>query len=222
MLSFKGIRTFTHPLRLIPSAVLILVLYLDSVYNVAVMTAWGTNFCEYWSCTRRIRDDHFLCIERYDDWQEGFIDQCPSCGRFKDSSYELCLDCAQGRKPKQRKPTTKKPPSNQSYKLEHSKAWEKADKEAVRFFVYILKLSDGSFYVGQTRELRERMSEHRDNKTPSTAGKNPKLQFFAIMPDRKTATLAEVVLKKLVDSNPRQIRRMIIGFQDLMREVQLD
>jgi len=186
------------------------------------MTQRGINICRYWSCQERIRSDHFLCIEHYDDYCDGFIDECPKCGRFKDSLYELCLDCAQGRKPNQWKPTTKIPISNHRYKPEHSKAWEKADKEAARFFVYILKLNDGSFYIGQTRELRERMSEHRDNKTPSTAGKNPRLQFFAIMPDRETAALAEVELKKLVDSNPRQIRRMILGFQDLIREVQVD
>jgi len=186
------------------------------------MTDKGSNICGYWSCTRRIRSNHFLCIEHYDDWEDGFIDECPKCGRFKDAEYKLCLDCARGRSTSRWKPSVKIPSPKQRYKPEHSKAWEKGDKEAGRFFVYILKLDDGSFYVGQTRELRERMSEHRDNKTPSTAGKNPKLQFFAIMPDRETAALAEIELKKLLDSNPRQIRRIILGFQDLIREVQLE
>ncbi len=29
----------------------------------------------------------------------------------------------------------------------------------------------------------------------------------------------EVELKKLIDSNPREVRRMIIGFRDLVREL---
>ena len=29
----------------------------------------------------------------------------------------------------------------------------------------------------------------------------------------------EVEFKKLVDSNPREIRRMVIAFQDLVREI---
>jgi len=186
------------------------------------MTEKGSNICGYWSCNRRIRYGHFLCTQHYDDWEDGFVDECPKCGRFKDAEYELCLDCAQGRTSNRWKRPTSIPSRKQQYAPEHSKAWTKGDKEAGRFFVYILKLNDGSFYVGQTRELRERMSEHRDGKTPSTAGRNPKLQFFGILPSRESASLAEVELKKLVDSNPRQIRRMILGFQDLIREVQLE
>jgi predicted GIY-YIG superfamily endonuclease len=106
--------------------------------------------------------------------------------------------------------------------LEHSDAWAKGDKGAERFFVYILKLEDGDFYVGQTRELRERLSEHRDQKASSTARRNPKLQYFEILPTREAAELREAELKKLRDSNPRQIRRMIISFHDLIREVQLE
>jgi len=104
--------------------------------------------------------------------------------------------------------------------VEHFDAWIKGDKRADRFFVYILKLDNGDFYVGQTRELRERLSEHRDNKTSSTAGRNPKFQYFEVLPTREAAELREAELKRLKDSNPRQIRRMIIGFQDIIRELE--
>lgn len=180
------------------------------------------NVCGYWSCNRLIRHDHFLCREHYDDWEDRFIDACPSCGRFKDMEFALCLDCAYGRKTTKWKPSIALPEQKQNHKPERSKVWVKGDKDASRFYVYILKLDDGSFYVGQTRELRERMSEHKDGRAPSTAGRNPKLQYFGILPSRKSAALAEVELKKLVDSNPRHIRRLILGFHDLIREVQIE
>ncbi len=178
--------------------------------------------CAYWSCQRKVSGRNFLCLEHWEDLQDNFIDKCPICGRYKDFDYELCLDCKNRRpidtrfKARDNEPLTKRP------KVEHSKAWEKADKAAERFFVYILKLDNGEFYAGQTRELRERLSEHRDAKTASTAGHNPRLQYFEVLPTRESAALREVDLKALCTKNPRQIRRMIIGFHDLLREVNTD
>jgi len=191
-------------------------------YTIAIMRRKGVNICGYWECDRHIRDNHFLCAEHYEDWEYGLIDQCPSCGRFKDAMYELCLDCYYQRPVASWKPSTVIPTLNRHYGVEHSDAWTKGDEGVNRFFVYILKLDSGDFYIGHTRELRERLSEHRDKKTSSTAGRNPKLQYFEVLPNREAAELREADLKKLKDSNPRQIRRMIISFQDLIREVKLD
>lgn len=178
--------------------------------------------CGYWRCNRLIDSRHFLCAEHYEDWQDYLIDECPSCGRFKDSFYELCLDCANERKSTKWKPTVKIPARNQQYSVEHSKAWEEGDKHADKFFAYICKLNDGTFYVGHTRELRERMTEHRDDPESPVYGRNPKLQYFEILPDRDSAKLREGELKKVRDSNPRQLRRMIIGFKDLIRELDME
>ena len=71
------------------------------------------------------------------------------------------------------------PGSRKTYRREHSDAWEAKDAEANDFYVYVLKLDDGSFYAGQTREIRERLLEHRDGTTKSTAGRNPKLVWFS-------------------------------------------
>ena len=182
----------------------------------------SSNVCGYFSCHRRIRGDRFLCAEHYRDWKDGLVDECPNCGRFKNAEYKLCLDCAQGSsQPRWKSPMAVHSPK-EHYTPERSKAWIKGDKKTTRFFVYILKLDNGNFYVGHTRELRERMSEHRDNRTVSTAGRNPSLQYFEILPSREAATSREAELKELVASSPRQIRRIIIGFQDLIRLVQLD
>jgi predicted GIY-YIG superfamily endonuclease len=109
--------------------------------------------------------------------------------------------------------------TNRKHNAEYPAAWEKRDASANRFFVYILKLDGGEFYAGHTRELRERLSEHRDGRTKSTAELNPKLVWFGMLATREAAIAAEAELKKLVDSNPREVRRMVIDFQDLAREL---
>jgi predicted GIY-YIG superfamily endonuclease len=87
------------------------------------------------------------------------------------------------------------------------------------FYAYVLKLDDGSFYVGQSRELRERMVEHRDGRTASTAGKNPKLQYFEECRTREAAMAREAELRKTAKYNGREIRRMVTHLQDLVREL---
>ena len=111
------------------------------------------------------------------------------------------------------------PESRKTYRREHSDAWEAKDAEAKDFYVYVLKLDDGSFYAGQTREIRERLMEHRDGTTKSTAGRNPKLVWFSTVSTREQATGLEVQLKKLCDQNPREIRRWVRRFQDLVEEL---
>lgn len=100
-----------------------------------------------------------------------------------------------------------------------SKAWRRNDEGARSFYVYILKLDDGAFYVGQTRELRERMLQHRDGKTLSTAGRNPKLQYFEILPSRESAMIREVEIRAVVKGNSREILRVVTSFRDLVDEL---
>lgn len=179
--------------------------------------------CAYWDCGRPIEAGHFLCREHFEDMRDGFIDQCPICNRFKDAQYNLCLDCYHGRSVFPRQPQTQEdliPPKR--YEREHSPAWASGDATTNTFFVYILKLDGGNFYAGQTRELRERLQEHKDGKVATTRGRHPKLQWFGTTLTRETATAVESELKKLVDTNPRQIRRMIIQFKDWVKEMEFD
>ena len=128
--------------------------------------------------------------------------KCPKCGKFKKPIFPYCFVCNKTEK-------------------ESSPKWDKADASATEFYCYVLQLADGTYYAGQTRELRERMMEHREGLTKSTAGTNPKLKWFTIVDSREVAATLEVELKKLCDGNPREIRRRIIAFQDLMKEVSL-
>ena len=191
---------------------------------LAIKRAGRQKQCLFWNCNANISPDHFMCLTHYAALQEGKVDECPGCNRAKDTQYELCLDCRNNRS-RQRQDEIRFSTSNRWYSKEYSPEWDKRDATATEFFVYILKMDGGRFYVGQTRELRERISEHRDGNTKSTAGKNPKLVWFAQMPSSDAATTREVELKKLVDCNPRNppnARRMVVRFQDLIREVDYD
>jgi putative endonuclease len=100
-----------------------------------------------------------------------------------------------------------------------SKAWAKRDEGAKKFYVYILKLNDGDYYIGQTREIRERMMEHRDGRTPSVSQREPKLQYFEILGSRESAMLREKELKNIAKKNRREIVRIIREFQDVIKEL---
>jgi len=178
------------------------------------------NRCLFWDCGQAIRPDHVFCYEHFRDFQEGLVDECPGCGRAKDAVYDWCLDCYRQSSSSQRAAyQSSRVEQKRWYRPEYSAAWDNRDATADRFFVYILKFANGAFYAGQTRELRERLSEHRDGKAKTTAGQTPKLVWFGIVKSREAATSMEVELKKLIDSNPREIRRMIISFQDLVKEL---
>ena len=172
------------------------------------------NQCEFWDCATPVRRSHFLGLDHYGGYENGQVDRCPDCERYKDAKYSLCLGC----KSDNPQASTK---SSKRYQREHSTAWEAGDVEATAFYIYVLKLNDGSFYAGQTREIRERLMEHRDSRTESTAGRDPKLVWFTVVGTRDEATRFESVVKKMCDQNPREIRRWIVQFQDIVKEVDL-
>jgi len=102
------------------------------------------------------------------------------------------------------------------------RSWIKKDRESHRFYVYILKLDNGKLYVGQTRKLLERISQHKEGQTISTAGTNPKLRYFEILPTREDAMRREHELKKLARSDNREMYKMIRTFHDLISEIDID
>ena len=102
------------------------------------------------------------------------------------------------------------------------KSWDKKDSECSQFFVYILKKDNNKFYIGQTNDLRARLSEHKDGKAYFTKGLNPQLQYFEILTDRQSAQQRELELIRLNSQNEREIRRMIINFKDLIDELSYD
>ena len=161
------------------------------------------NECAFCECDKPIEPEYELCYRHNRQRNRGSIDECPSCDRFKRERYDVCIVC------------------NEDAISSHPNSFED-DPEAPLFFVYILKLDGGKFYAGQTRDLRERLSEHRDGRTRSTAGRNPKLVWFDKVSSREDALEYERDLQEDIRKNPRKIRKEITAFHDLVRQVHLD
>ncbi len=175
-------------------------------------TRQSSGVCAYQDCEQRIAAWYKLCRSHNEAKDKREIDECPKCEQYKDSNYPLCRNCnASARNQGSARQGKYEPESNPK--------WEAADQEGDVFFVYILKLDGGKFYAGHTRELRERMGEHRDGKTKSTVGKNPRLVWFDVVDTREEAADGESQLKELIDKNEREVRRMVRAFQDLVSEV---
>ncbi len=254
------------------------------------------NQCQFWECKVIIRRDRFLCFDHYPNYQQGTIDQCPSCGKYKATEYDLCRNCYQepprvpqtvitdaellnelrslrrelARRERLQdfmvcenatleemasvRPTTREamlaiygigpakmerfgadflrviresipePPARENQQppprpntVQRDNREFAADKDADRFFVYILLMNGGEYYIGQTREIDERMHEHRNNMSQSTKDREPKLQWFTTVDTRSDATDLEAELQKL-NSNPadrRKITRLVADFKKL-------
>ncbi len=180
-------------------------------------TRQSAKSCGYQDCDETIPPWFELCAPHNTAKQKGEIDQCPTCGHYKDAKYPLCRSCNATNR-NQTAPSGR--PSR--YEPESNPKWDAADQEGDVFFIHILKLDGGKFYAGHTRELRERMGEHRDGKTRSTAGKDPLLVWFDVVDTREEAADGEAYLKELIDKNEREVRRMVNEFQDLVSLVHLE
>jgi predicted GIY-YIG superfamily endonuclease len=156
--------------------------------------------CAYVGCKRGVPGFLYLCTEHYKDEQDGLVNKCPECGRYKDAQYELCVECY------------KKRPNKESNK-------GKIIDSAGRYFVYILKLDNGDYYIGETDSLRERIEEHKDGKTVSTKGRNPVLRYFEIVMGKDVAIKRERELQELNRVNNRAVRKMINEFNDWIHEI---
>jgi predicted GIY-YIG superfamily endonuclease len=111
-------------------------------------------------------------------------------------------------------------PDQRLYIPKPAKAWAKRDETADKFYVYVLKLHNGDYYIGQTREIRERLMEHRDGQTRSVRDREPKLQYFEIVASRETAMCREMELKGIARNNRREMVRIIRRFHDVVRELE--
>ena len=165
-----------------------------------------TRQCDCQDCPEKIPPWFELCVKHNDARKNGTITPCESCNKYKSAKYKTCYQCSVDERAKGQRP-----------RLEHSNRWRNQD--AGVYFVYILKLDGGSFYAGQTDDLRLRMTEHRDGKTVGTKGRNPKLVWFHKAGNRQEAVEDEAYLKILLESNDREVRRMVTEFLDLVKEV---
>ena len=175
--------------------------------NVVVFDKAKPKFqvCKYWDCRVKVIPRKSLCKAHLKKYSLGLLDKCSTCGGIKNKKYHLCAICNE-----------KKIRNQPKYREETSPNWK--DHGVWGYYVYVLELSDHSFYVGHTSDLRVRLTEHRSNKTKSTAGKNPKLVWFCEFPTRKIATEQESDIKIMRDKDERSFRGMVLEFNDLVKE----
>ena len=171
------------------------------------------NRCRFQDCDELIRKDYFLCYHHFTQQKRGIIDQCPRCENYKNAPFAVCRVChRQPAGAPQSSPTDAAPRDDRAFP---------SDREAAEFFVYILNLDGGAYYIGQTRELHERLLEHRNNMSPSTQGRNPKLVWFTTAPTRDEAAGLEQRLQQLnaTPTGRREINRWVVQFKRLVDEL---
>ena len=98
------------------------------------------------------------------------------------------------------------------YEWEQRDEWAAKDANCDAFYVYILQLEGGDLYAGQTRNLMRRLDQHRNGKTKTTAGRQPRLVWFEQLPSRQAAVEKEADLKHRIDTQPVQMRGMVEAF----------
>ena len=69
-------------------------------------------------------------------------------------------------------------------------------------YVYIIKsLSNGRYYIGETKDLADRMLRHNNNRNKYTRGKGPwKVVIYCVVEDKSRAVRFERKLKSLKNS----------------------
>jgi predicted GIY-YIG superfamily endonuclease len=179
------------------------------------------SICEYWECNREAVGGDFLCATHREKWLKGSIDRCPKCSRFKDVMYDLCLDCYVGRRVKRRKTTTTFPKPKQSPGIQYSGTGTGRLPRQERYFIYVIEIDDRVLYVGRTMDIHNRLSELRKKKKPSAAEHNLRLLYLEVVPNEEDAEARESELKKLVQSDPGQIRMMSSDFHRKLQDLGL-
>ncbi|MBI2856258.1 MAG: GIY-YIG nuclease family protein [Chloroflexi bacterium] len=99
------------------------------------------------------------------------------------------------------------------------------DLERPVYYVYVLKLSDGGFYVGQTTSLPVRLKEHKDGLQGHTKGKDPRLVFFETFVGGRgevNEVENELTLLNKTKAGQRRLREMIERFRAPLKLIDLE
>ena len=164
--------------------------------------------CASIDCDKPATYDRPLCYRHWQKFDRFEIFECERCHRFDGQEWveedfpAFCWDCSRG----------KEVPVSVHGPVEYQ-----------THYLYILKLDDGAFYVGQTNDLELRLGEHQDGTTKSTTGKHPRLVWFENRNgNRRELNEEEKWLTILAKMNPRAIRRMIAQWQRPLKLVDLN
>ncbi|MFC1933642.1 GIY-YIG nuclease family protein [Chloroflexota bacterium] len=200
-------------------------------------------FCARWGCNRSATYDKPLCYEHWQQWEAWELDECSRCHNFYDhgesviydtsgSDYEeypfMCDDCLQLTLYEDGKLKPAEPGQQGAVIIrepERKPVIAHADIERPVRYVYILKLSDATFYIGQTNNPGIRLQEHKDGLQTQTKGKDPKMVFYESFDGmRKWVDEREMELTILnaSDKGRRKLRQIIEDFRAPLRLLDLN
>ena len=94
-----------------------------------------------------------------------------------------------------------------------------AKNEPLVWYVYIIELDTGGFYIGQTNSLETRLAEHATGGGAKATAQSGNLVWFSHTHDREAAHRMEGRLQAACDRAPKEIRNMADRFQRLIRLV---
>ena len=189
--------------------------------------------CARWGCQKTATFEKPLCYEHWREWEAWELEECMRCHWFvggdESGVYDtawyaeeypfLCDDCLWFVETGKGRPspwTGGKPDPRPVH------AHTKLDRP-IRY-IYILKLSDGSLYIGQTTNLVTRMQEHRDGLQRQTKGNDPKLVYFEEHEgarDVVNAREGELTIMNQDGMGRRRLREMVERFQAPLRLLDL-
>ena len=190
--------------------------------------------CARWGCDKNATYDKPLCYEHWLEWEAWELEECNRCHWFYEGDefvvynmtdhieeYPLmCDDCLvvtligngkgnpwPGKEPEKRPVATH------------------ATIERPRRYIYILKLSDATFYVGQTNDLAIRIREHKDGQQRQTKGRDPKLVYyesFEGMRRKVDEREKELIHLNKTGAGRRRLRQIIEEFRAPLRLLNLE
>ena len=191
--------------------------------------------CAAIDCEKAASYDKPLCYTCWRAWDSWELEECIRChwfvhpydfwGSFRPPELNLeypdfCAQCRYltlvqaGRVPV----NPSQPPEDRSI-LSHMSI-----SRDVRY-VYILKLSNGTFYIGQTTDIMIRLQEHRDGLQRQTQGKDPRLVYYESSVGKRDSVNERE--KELIQLNRggagrRRLRQMIERFREPLRLLDLE
>ena len=196
----------------------------------------ATQPCARSECDKKATYEKPLCYEHWLEWDAGDLEECNRCRQFYNSSggemfvyWEMewfeefppyCDHCLWMICQQQERPVPWEGP-----KAVDKPVLAHADIQRTIRYVYFLKLSDNTYYVGQTYDLKIRLREHRDGLQRQTKNKDPKLVYFEQdLGGRRATDEREQALIMLNQSGAgqRRIRQMVEAFRAPLRLLDLE
>ena len=191
--------------------------------------------CARRGCAKSATFEKPLCYDHWRQWQAWRLEECTRChwvydtwdsfhegDRSRDDDgYPYHCETCQGLANRER--GIPPHPFNRPHSIPPILAHAKLERTT--YHVYVLKLNDGGFYVGQTTNLAIRIREHKDGLQSQTKGKNSKLVYFEQFEgerDKVNDRERELISLNQSSNGPRRIREMIERFRGPLRLLDLD